>query len=104
MRYSRVRVHADRSLASGVGASFCHRWFPTLARGRRPLGARCGFSDPYGATMSTHTRLGSQGGAVGCGGVPQRTRHVSIARAPKVPAMPRRGSGGFPQRSPRVSN
>ena len=35
---------------------------------------------------------------MGCGGVPQRTRHVSIARAPKVPAMPRRGSGGFPRR------
>ena len=35
---------------------------------------------------------------MGCGGVPQRTRHVSFARAPKVPAMPRRGSGGFPRR------
>ena len=35
---------------------------------------------------------------MGCGGVPQRARHVSIARAPKLPAMPRRGSGGFPRR------
>ena len=35
---------------------------------------------------------------MGCGGVPHRTRHVSIARAPKVPAMPRRWSGGFPRR------
>ena len=35
---------------------------------------------------------------MGCGGVAQRTRHVSFARAPKVPAMPRRGSGGFPWR------
>ena len=35
---------------------------------------------------------------MGCGGVPQCVRHVSIARAPKLPAMPRRGSGGFPRR------
>ena len=36
---------------------------------------------------------------MGCGGVPELTRRVSIARAPKVPAMPRRrGSGDFLQR------
>ena len=32
---------------------------------------------------------------MGCGGGPQCVRHMSIARAPKLSATSRRGSGGF---------
>eukprot|EP00966_Prymnesium_polylepis_P026656 615092-Prymnesium_polylepis.1 len=50
----------------------------------------------HGAS-SFDTRLGSQSGAmwnggVPHGGVPQRARHVSIARAPKVPRYSCEGS------------
>ena len=91
-----VRVRADRSLASGVGVPFCRRCFPRLARARPADGARCGVLDPYGATMSIDTRLGSWGGATWHGGVAQSARQVSIKTAAKLPAIPRRGSGGYP--------
>ena len=91
-----VGVRARESLATGVGASFRHRCFPTLARARPAGGARCGFLDPYGAAMSLDTRLGSWGGAMSHGGVAHSARQVSIETAAKLPAIPRRGSGGYP--------
>ena len=92
-----VGVRARESLATGVDASFRgHRCFPTLARARPAGGARCGFLDPYGAAMSLDTRLGSWGGAMSHGGVAESARQVSIETAAKLPAIPRRGSGGYP--------
>ena len=91
-----VGVRARESLATGVDDSFRHRCFPTLARARPAGGARCGFLDPYGAAMSLDTRLGSWGGAMSHGGVAESARQVSIETAAKLPAIPRRGSGGYP--------
>ena len=68
-------------------------------RGRR-LGSDAAFwiRHPCGVTRGFDTRLGGQGGAMRRGGVLQRARHVSFARAPKseVTAIPRRGFGGSP--------
>ena len=89
-------MRARRSRATGVGVSFCHRRFPRLARARLADGARCIVLDPYGATMSIDTRLGSWGGATWHGGVAHSARQVSIETAAKLPAIPRRGSGGYP--------
>ena len=91
-----VGVRARESLATGVDASFRHRCFPTLARAKPAGRARCGFLDPYGAAMSLDTRLGSWGGATWHGGVAESARQVSIETAAKLPAIPRRGSGGYP--------
>ena len=96
-----VGVRARGSLPTGVGASFRHQCFPTLARasheaGRYAVGPDGGFLDPYGAAMSIDTRLGSWGGAMSHGGVAESARQVSIETAAKLPAIPRRGSGGYP--------
>ena len=91
-----VGVCARESLPTGVDASFRHRCFPTLARARRAGRARCGVLDPYGAAMSLDTRLGSWGGAMRHGVVAESARQVSIKTAAKLPAIPRRGSGGYP--------
>ena len=40
---------------------------------------------------------------MGCGGVPQRARHVSIARAPKLRRYPGEGSAVTPGRVDAVS-
>eukprot|EP00966_Prymnesium_polylepis_P280445 6479865-Prymnesium_polylepis.1 len=76
------RVRALRNHATGVGVPFCRRRSPRLARARPADGDRCGVLDPCGATRGDDTRLGGQGGAMRLGGVSQRARHVSIARAP----------------------
>ena len=91
-----VGIRARESLPLGVDASFRHRCFPTLARAKPAGRARCGFLDPYGAAMSLDTRLGSWGGAMWHGGVAESARQVSIETAAKLPAIPRRGSGGYP--------
>ena len=93
-----VRVRAHRSLATGVGDSFCHRRSPRLARARPADGARCTVLDPCGATRGNDTRLGGQRGAMRLGGVPQRARRMSIARAPKLRRYPGEGSAVTPGR------
>eukprot|EP00966_Prymnesium_polylepis_P281949 6515294-Prymnesium_polylepis.1 len=64
----------------------------------RPAGPpqMCEVLGPYGTAMSLDTRLGSWGGAMRHGGVAESARQVSIETAAKVPAIPRRGSGGYP--------
>eukprot|EP00966_Prymnesium_polylepis_P114208 2639383-Prymnesium_polylepis.1 len=46
--------------------------------------------------MSLDTRLSSQRGAMWHGQVAHSARQVSIETAAKLPAIPRRGSGGYP--------
>ena len=89
-----VRLRGRRSIATGVGVPFCHRWSPGPARAKPADGGRCVFLDRYGAKRGFDTRLGGQGGAMRHGGVAQAARHVSNARATTFTATPRRGSGG----------
>ena len=95
-----------------VGASrqaweslFYHRWSPRIARARpAEMGPDAGFWISTPRHGGIDTRLGGQGGAIRHGGVPQSARHVSNARAPRLPAIPRRGAGGSCGGSQRGSN
>ena len=90
-----VRVRARRSLTTGVSVPFYAGGPPMHARARSAGWARCGILDPCGATRGDDSRLDGLGGALGRGGVPQRARHVSMARAATLRRCPGEGPGRF---------
>ena len=65
-----VHVRASRRRATGAGAPFCLRRFPTLPRAEAVVRVTSGFRAARGATWRLDTRLGSSGGATWHAGAP----------------------------------